>query len=159
MIIFVVEEDESIFSFDERFAMVCSGTGDIKHVMVVPSGPFILSKTTFPEYFVKEADEDMAKNVENDITFFAERIAPHLNIHYRFVGEEPEDMVTNAYNLAMKRILPEKGIKLVEIPRKEQCGKYISASSVRKCLENGDWDGLDRLVPKSTKRILFMRNH
>ncbi len=159
LIIFVVEEDESIFSFDERFAMVCSGTGDIKHVMVVPSGPFILSKTTFPEYFVKEADEDMAKNVENDITFFAERIAPHLNISYRFVGEEPEDMVTNEYNLAMKRILPENGIRLVEIPRKERHGKYISASSVRRCLEAHDMDGLDRLVPESTKRILFTRNH
>lgn len=158
LIIFVVEEDESTFSFDERFAMVCSGTGDLKNVMVVPSGPFILSKTTFPEYFVKAADEDMVKNVENDITCFAERIAPHLNISYRFVGEEPEDMVTNEYNLAMKRILPENGIRLVEIPRKERHGKYISASSVRRCLEAHDMDGLDGLVPESTKRILFMRN-
>ncbi len=139
--------------------MVCSGTGDLKNVMVVPSGPFILSKTTFPEYFVKTADEDMVKNVENDITFFAERIAPHLNISYRFVDEEPEDMVTNEYNLAMKRILPENGIRLVEIPRKERHGKYISASSVLRCLEAHDMDGLDRLVPESTKRILFTRNH
>lgn len=54
--------------------------------------------------------------MENDITLFAQKIAPHLNITYRFVGEEPEDSVTNEYNLAMKRILPKKRIQLVEIP-------------------------------------------
>ena len=158
LIIFVVEEDESLFSFDERFAMVCSGTKDLDNVLIVPSGPFILSKVTFPEYFIKEADEDIVKNVENDITFFAERIAPHLNISYRFVGEEPEDMVTNEYNLAMKKILPKNGIRLIEIPRKECYGRYISASSVRKCLENNDINSLNDLVPESTKRILFMKN-
>lgn len=44
----------------------------------------------------------MEKNTENDITIFAEKIAPHLNIKYRFVGEEPEDAVTSQYNDAMK---------------------------------------------------------
>ena len=42
LIIFVVEEDASLFSFEERFSMVCEGTKDLNHVMVVPSGPFIV---------------------------------------------------------------------------------------------------------------------
>lgn len=155
LIIFVVEEDKSLFTFNERFAMVCEGVADLGNVKVVPSGPFILSQTTFPEYFIKAADEDLVENVENDITIFAQRIAPHLHITYRFVGEEPEDGVTNEYNMAMKRILPQNGIELVEIPRKEQDGRYISATTVRTCLENNDIDGFKRLVPDSTARILL----
>lgn len=155
LIIFVVEEDRSLFSFEERFAMVWDGTKDLKNIMVVPSGPFILSQTTFPEYFIKEADEDIVQNVENDITLFAQRIAPTLHISYRFVGEEPEDMVTNEYNSAMKRILPQNGIELVEIPRKKSGKRYISASRVRKCLADGNKEKLYELVPKTTWEILF----
>lgn len=154
LIIFVVQENQSLFSFDERFAMVCEGTADLNNVMVVPSGPFILSNTTFPEYFIKAADEDIVENVENDIKIFAKKIAPHLKICYRFLGEEPEDMVTNEYNKAMKRILPDHGIELIEIPRKECNGRYISASLARKYIENYDLDSLRKLVPESTMRIL-----
>lgn len=155
LIIFVVEEDKSVFSFAERFAMVHEGVADLDNVMVVPSGPFILARTTFPEYFIKAEDEDLVENVENDISLFAEQIAPHLNIKYRFVGEEPEDRVTNEYNLAMKRILPRNGIELIEIPRKEQNGKYVSASLVRKYLESNELERVKELVPESVVRLLF----
>ena len=155
LIIFVVEEDESLFSFQERFAMVCQGTSDLERVMVVPSGPYILSKNTFPEYFEKINDEDLKMNTEDDITLFAEKIAPKLGIKYRFVGEEREDKVTNEYNEAMKRILPRYGIQVVEIPRKTNGQSAISASRVRQCLSINHMEELDELVPASTKRILF----
>lgn len=154
LIIFVVEEDSSLFSFNERFAMVCEGTADLNNVMVVPSGPFILSQTTFPEYFIKAEDENLDENTENDVKLFAQKIAGYLNIRYRFAGEEPEDMVTNKYNMYMKKILPENGIKFVEIPRKKVDGQYISASLVRQCLESYDLKGLSKLVPDSTMRLL-----
>lgn len=158
LIIFVVEEDASLFTFEERFAMVCEGAADLKNVKVVPSGEFILSKRSFPEYFVKETDSDIQKNTENDITLFAEKIAPALGITCRFVGEEPEDAVTNAYNQAMKKILPAYGIELVEIPRKQRGKTVISASRVRGCLEENNLEMLDSLVPESTKRLLFRVN-
>lgn len=158
LIIFVVEEDVSLFTFEERFAMVCNGTADLKNVKVVPSGDFILSKRSFPEYFIKETDEDIVKNTENDITLFAEKIAPVLGITHRFLGEEPEDPVTNIYNQAMKRILPAYGIQVIEIPRKKDKQTVISASLVRKCLEENDLSQLDTLVPESTKKALFLIN-
>lgn len=154
LIIFVVEEDRSLFSFNERFAMVCEGTADLDNVMVVPSGPFILSQTTFPEYFIKAEDENLDENTENDVKLFAEKIAGYLNIRYRFSGEEPKDIVTNKYNMYMKKILPENGIKFVEIPRKKVDGQYISASLARQCLERYDLEGLGKLVPDSTMRLL-----
>ena len=127
----------------------------MKNVMVVPSGQFILSQNTFPEYFLKIEDEDLIRNVEYDITLFAEQVAPRLNITYRFVGQEPQDKVTNEYNQAMKRILPPKGIHVIEIPRKETDNGIISASLVRKCLEDGNHVCLKKLIPKSTWEILL----
>ncbi len=154
LIIFVVEEDLSVFSFVERFAMVCEGVADLKNVMVVPSGPFILSKMSFPEYFIKETSEDISRHVEQDITTFAEVIAPQLGIKYRFVGEEPEDGVTERYNQAMKKILPQYGIKLVEIPRKTINGKYISASFARKYMDENDDAKLAELLPATTRKLM-----
>jgi cytidyltransferase-like protein len=154
LIIFVVEEDRSLFSFEERFEMVERGTADLGKVMVVPSGKFILSQTTFPEYFLKIADEDIVRNVEYDITLFADYIASELHIAYRFVGEEPIDNVTNEYNNAMKKILPKKGIHLMEIARKMEDGVYISASEVRTNIERGSMEEAYRLVPETTINIL-----
>ena len=155
LIIFVVEENESVFTFDERFVLVNAGVSDLQNVMVVPSGQFILSQITFPEYFLKVEDEDLIRNADYDITLFAEQIAPRLNITYRFVGQEPQDAVTNEYNQAMKRILPQKGINIIEIPRKESGNGIISASLVRKCLEDGNHEDLEKLIPKSTWKNLF----
>ena len=155
LIIFVVEEDKSVFTFEERYAMVEDGVKDLNNVMVVPSGDYILSQTTFPEYFKKTEDEDIQENVENDITIFAQRIAPRLHITHRFVGEEKDDPITNRYNDAMKEILPQHGVQLIEIPRKEIEGNRVRATNVRKCLENGDYKGLKKLVPESTLNILF----
>lgn len=154
LIIFVVEEDQSIFTFEERFSLVNAGVADLRNVMVVPSGQLILSQRTFPEYFIKVEDENLVQNVEYDITLFAEQIAPRLNITYRFVGEEPQDRVTNEYNQAMKRILPGRGINVVEIPRKENESGVISASRVRKCLDENNLAELAKLVPRSTMNIL-----
>jgi citrate lyase synthetase len=157
LIIFVVEEDKSLFSFQERFAMVREGTRDLENVTVVPSGNFILSQLTFPEYFLKIEDEDMTDNAEYDITLFAEAIAPKLHITFRFVGEEREDEVTAAYNSAMKKILPEHGIQLVEILRKTLEGREntaISASLVRRRLEQESIEELADLLPESTVRVL-----
>lgn len=154
LIVFVVEENRSVFTFKERLAMVTEGTKDLENVTVVPSGSFILSQTTFPEYFLKIEDEDIVHNVEYDITLFAEQIAPSLKITYRFVGEELEDRVTNKYNEAMKTILPQYGIHIIEIPRVKNNGQIISASAVRASLNTGMLMDADSLIPQTTKEIL-----
>lgn len=154
LIIFVVEEDLSVFSFVERYAMVCDGTADLKNVMVVPSGPFILSRMSFPEYFIKESSEDIVQHVEQDIKTFAEKIALQLGIRYRFVGEEPEDGVTRQYNQAMKRIFPQYGIQLIEISRKTVNGKYVSASYVRKLMDKNDIAKLADILPETTISLI-----
>ena len=58
----------------------------------------------------------------------------------------------------MRRILPAYGIRLVEIPRKKSGEEIVSASRVRKYLEENDLDRLSMFVPDSTKKILFYEN-
>ncbi len=155
LILFVVEENRSYFSFAERYAMVRKGVEDLENVMVVPSGPFFASQMTIPEYFNnKQMTADAPEHDEQDAAIFAEEIALPLGIHYRFFGEEPLDAVTNQYNLSMKKILPQYGIEAVVIPRKTVKGEVVSASTVRKCLGKEEVEALDRLLPETTRKML-----
>lgn len=151
--IFVVEEDKSYFKFEDRIELVKSGTSHLKNVKVLPSGQFIISALTFSEYFDKANLEGATIDTSLDVETFGRQIAPCLDISVRFVGEEPLDPITAQYNQSMKEILPKYGIELREIPRK--ClGGVISASRVRKCLKENNWDEIKRLVPKTTYLFL-----
>ena len=150
LIIFLVEEDKSEFSFDERLKLVDEGTKDIPNLAIIPSGKFVLSSLTFSEYFNKAEMQDRVIDTSLDVTVFAREIAPCLNITKRFAGEEPLDNVTKQYNDSMRRILPEYGIEFVEIPRVEFDSKPISASRVRELAKNGKFSELQGLVPQTT---------
>lgn len=154
--IFVVEEDKSVFSFKDRFERVKQGVADLNdRVCVIPSGKYIISKETFAQYFDKEKEISEIQNMEYDIRIFAEVVCKEFEISKRFVGEEPFDIVTKAYNDTMRRILPQYNIEFVEIPRKEVNGQIISATTVRKLLQNNELEKLSNLIPDSTKKILF----
>ena len=157
--IFVVEENRSYFDFKDRYELVKKGTEDIHNVVVLPSGNFIISATTFPGYFYKSSLKEARIDCSNDLNVFAEYIAPALNIKVRFAGEEPLDPVTKQYNEGMAEILPLHGIKFCEIPRKkdDEGVGVISASRVRKCLEEGKLEELDNLVPQTTYNYLVER--
>lgn len=154
--IFVVQEDKSEFAFEERIAMVEACTEGESNIIVLPSGQFIISSFTFPEYFTKEsARPDTKIDASKDVDIFGKYIASELNIKMRFVGEEPLDFVTNQYNESMKRLLPSYGVQLLEIPRyeKKDIG-VVSATKVRESIKTGDWQRVKELVPETTFRIL-----
>ncbi len=147
--VFVVEDDQFFFSFKDRMEMVKKGTADLKNVIVLPSGEFMISRTTFKSYFEKEEHPDAVIDAVKDVDLFKKYIAPALGIMKRFVGEEPECAVTAQYNRLLKQQLAED-IEVIEIPRKEISGQVISASNVRALLNNRDWQGVERLVPHTT---------
>ena len=95
-----------------------------------------------------------------DVTTFADKIAPCLNIAVRFAGTEPFDTVTKQYNESMARILPQYGIEFSEIPRLEIKGEAVSASRVRKLAADGNWLEVKKLVSPKTLDFLkkFMRD-
>jgi citrate lyase synthetase len=155
--IFVVEEDKSEFPFADRYNLVKKNTAHLKNITVLPSGKFIISSLTFDSYFGKSGvSEERAaeQDVSFDLLIFASAIAPALNITKRFVGQEPFDPVTRHDNEEMKQILPEHGCEVIEIPRLEESGSAVSASRVRKLLKEGDFEEIEKIVPKATFRYL-----
>lgn len=150
--IFVVEEDKSYFKFQDRLEMVRRGVSDLAGVHVAPSGRYIISQHTFAQYFEKDQIERV-DSMDYDVYIFGEVVAAGLGIQYRFVGEEPLDQVTRAYNDTLKRILPDFGVMVIEIPRitVEKCGQeVVSATLVRKALQEKDMYMLEKLCPEST---------
>lgn len=153
--LFVVEEDRSFFPTSVRLQLVQEGTADLPNVRVHLSGPYMISASTFPTYFLKEREDAARLQSELDLTLFAQKIAPPLHITHRFVGAEPLDPITAAYNKSMNRILPQYGIQFCEIPRVEQGDAVISASRVRALLrERGVCREALALVPETTARYL-----
>jgi [citrate (pro-3S)-lyase] ligase len=151
--VFVVEEDKSEYSFKDRLALAEKGVSDLSGVKVLPSGKFIISTLTLPEYF--EKNKEITIDATYDIETFARHIAPALNISMRFAGEEPTCYITRQYNQAMKDILPKHGIEFVVFKRKEFEGIPVSASTVRKFVKEGKYENIKSLVPKSTYELVI----
>jgi [citrate (pro-3S)-lyase] ligase len=127
--------------------MVKAGTAHIPNLVLHRTGPYLVSSVSFPDYFMKDEVCPQAVNTELDLTIFAERFALPLGISRRFVGTEPSDPVTAAYNRQMAETLPRYGIEVVEIPRLETAGQPVSASRVRRFLNDGNWAAVEPLVP------------
>ncbi len=155
VVIFVVQEDRSVFSFDDRLHLVTEGTKDLPNVTVVPGGDYIISNATFPTYFIKDTQRIDATYAELDVTLFGRSIAPAIGATCRFVGHEPYCPVTAHYNRTLKTLLPAAGIEVVEVERKEAGGRAISASEVRRLWAEGALDAVAQMVPDSTYRFLL----
>ena len=154
LIIFVVEEDKSYFPFKERLELVKKGVSDLANVYVVPSGNLMISSITFPGYFQKDKADKAVVDSSKDIEIFGRYIAPFLGITKRFVGSEPTDAVTNHYNETMQKLLPLFGVDLVVLERKRTHDKLISASTVRKMIQEKNFDAIKEFVPATTLTYL-----
>ena len=99
-----MSEDASAFPAKVRLDLVRRGTADIKNVIVTESRDYLVSRATFPTYFIKDRASTANVQTDLDIAIFTERIAPALHITRRFVGTEPFCPVTRAYNERMKQL-------------------------------------------------------
>lgn len=152
--IFVVEENLSSFDFITRFHLVVKGLEDLPNITILRSGKFIMSTTTYPEYFSKNELKNTHLDASTDMDIFGEYIASILNIKMRFVGEEPFCVVTAEHNKQMQNILPTYGIHVEEVKRKMHDSQVISASLVREFLQNGQINKIQNLVPSTTFEYL-----
>ncbi len=147
--LFIVSEDASLVPFSVRKKLVMEGTAHLKNIRYHDSGPYIISNATFPSYFQKDEQAVIESHAMLDLTVFT-KIASALEINRRYVGEEPTSLVTGIYNQIMSEKLPENGIECVVVPRKENKGAVISASTVRQALKEENWTLLEELVPTTT---------
>ena len=145
--VFILSEDNGLFSPDTRLAMARECLRPLPNVLVHASGPYMVSSATFPAYFLKDSRQAAQVHCETDLRLFGEKIAPALHITKRFVGEEPLCPVTREYNRAMHALLPTYGVEVIEIPRKTDGNAVISASRVRALLADCQQDAAASLVP------------
>ena len=144
--VMVVREDCSLFAYTERKAMVEQGVADIKNVTVIDGSDYAISRATFPTYFLKRLDDAADTQMLLDLDLFRRHIAPALGATVRFVGTEPTDQLTRRYNQLMHEALKD----VRETDRLEKDGYAVSASRVRKAMEEGDMNTIRQLVPPTT---------
>ncbi len=156
--VFVVSEDKSSFSADDRIEMVRLGTAHLPGVSVLPTGPYLISSATFPTYFLDNRESVTHIQCLLDIEIFVKYYVPRLNITTRYVGTEPISPITNEYNMALKEYLPKHSVALKELPRLEKSGVPISASQVRALIASKDIQGVKSLVPETTYNFLISKN-
>lgn len=174
--VIVVKEDRSRFPYVERKAMIEAGCAGLDNVVVCEGSDYAISAATFPTYFLKKLDDATDTQIALDLDLFVNHIAQPLGVTVRFAGSEPEDALTRRYNELMAEILPgtsvavvrqdhqpdpelvkgsalrqaRRPIDFVEIPRLEQKGNPLSATSLRRALDKGNLKEAMEYIPKST---------
>ena len=146
LFVMVVREDCSLFTYAERKAMVEQGVAHLENVTVIDGSEYAISQATFPTYFLKRLDDAADTQMLLDLDLFRRHIAPALGATVRFVGTEPTDQLTRRYNELMHEVLTD----VREISRLEKEGNAVSASRVRKAMEQGDMSTIRQLVPPTT---------
>lgn len=174
--VIVVKEDRSRFPYVERKAMIEAGCAGLDNVIVCEGSDYAISAATFPTYFLKKLDDATDTQIALDLDLFVNHIAKPLGVTVRFAGSEPEDALTRRYNELMAEILPgtsvavvrqdhqpdpelvkgsalrqaRRPIDFVEIPRLEQKGKPLSATSLRRALDKGGFKEAMEYIPESS---------
>lgn len=151
--VFVVSEDVSLVPLAVRERLVREGSSHLNNLVYHQTGPYMISNATFPSYFLKDSDMVIRSHAKLDIGVFLQ-IAQALGITSRFVGDEPFSQVTGIYNQVMKEELLYAGITCTIFPRKEDSDGAISASAVRKLVQEGDMEALRGKVPEPTYTYL-----
>lgn len=146
LFVMVVREDCSLFAYAERKAMVEQGVAHLENVTVIDGSEYAISQATFPTYFLKRLDDAADTQMLLDLDLFRRHIAPALGATVRFVGTEPTDRLTRRYNQLMHEVLAD----VRETVRLEKDGNAVSASRVRKAMEQGDMSTIRQLVPPTT---------
>lgn len=161
--VFVVREDASAFKFDDRLRLIREGLAHLKNVTIHEGSDYLISKATFPTYFIKDEGKIDALYSELDLRVFKNHIAPQLGITHRFVGHEPYCVVTNEYNQQMKKVLinndTSSKIEVIELERLKSGKDAISASRVRALMDEENWDEVQLLVPPTTFEFLKAMPH
>lgn len=157
--LFVVKEDASQFRYTDRWALIEQGVVGIENLTLHPGSAYLISRATFPGYFLKEKGAVDDCHSQIDLQLFREHLAPTLGITHRFVGNEPFCPLTRAYNQRMHDILGSPhgrapAIEVVELARMEKGGAPVSASRVRKLYAERDWRAVSALVPAGTLAFL-----
>jgi len=147
VIVFLLEEDLSFFTYKERMTLCYLAFLPYRNVLLVPSTNYIVSSLTFPGYFLKEETEKNKEWAKVDANIFKTYFMNVLNINKRYVGTEEKGYM-KIYNETLKEVLEDK---LEIIDRIDN----ISASTVRKHIVNKEIDKAMESIPNGCKAVFM----
>ncbi len=150
LIIFLVDTDASIIDYKTRLDILKKTIKHLKNVYIYPSTDYMISRATFPTYFLKDQNS-MEVYTKLDVSIFKKYFMPIFEIDFRYVGQEPLDPLTNQYNQSLIELLVNQ---LIVIDRKTYKDNVISASYVRLLAKQKKYDELKKVVPKATYKFL-----
>lgn len=150
-LVFVVEEDNQEFDFQSRYGLVYLTCKKYENVVVLPASKYIVSKNTFPTYFLKEDIVDKEISLVDGL-IFKNYFMKHLKIDRRYVGSEVKEKM-NDYNMTLKEILEDK---LILLDRISLDGQVVSASHVRELLKEGSIEKALTYIPRECHSIFKM---
>lgn len=178
----VLEDTPGGFPYEERLAMIRSGietpdqvggdggviacTDRQSPVIVLEGSSYQISALTFPTYFIKDLSKASETQMLLDLDLFGRHIAPALGASMRIVGSEPSDALTARYNTLMKEVLPLEVVEIHRLETLDQVGgdvmpgcdrasHAVSASAVRKALNEGHFSDAASLSPETTYPYLL----
>ena len=93
------------FDFKTRYSLVYLACKKYENVVVLPASKYIVSKLTFPTYFLKKDIVDKEISLIDGL-IFKEYFMKELKINTRYVGSETKEKM-NDYNQSLKEILKE----------------------------------------------------
>ena len=152
LLVFVVSEDVSSFPFEARFKIIKEATKHLDNVTVLPSLSYLVSRISFPKYFLKEDALIKDEQTLIDVLIYKQYYSKIFNINMRFVGTEPLSPNTSKYNEVLKQYL---GIKIEIIERKTHNLSPISASFIRKLIKRNHIEKIKEYVPEATYNYLL----
>ncbi|MBM7543623.1 [citrate (pro-3S)-lyase] ligase [Periweissella beninensis] len=154
--VFVVEQDVSLFTTNERVKLVKQGVSDLTNVKVVLGGPYMVSFVTFPAYFINSPIDIIDYQTTLDAQIFKNWVVPQLKITSRYLGCEPFSKTTKRYNEILQQQLSDViSIKIIE--RKMIDAQIISATKIRLAIKETDLLLIKELVPLTTFK--FIKNN
>ncbi len=148
--LFLISEDFAETPRSLRERLLKQSTAHLENIIYHQTGDFLISRYTFPAYFIKEEESIIKAQAEIDALIFA-KIAEQLALNRRYVGEEPLSATTAIYNQTLKEKLQTETFDLIIVPRLKADGEVISATTVRKILAE---EGLDVKSVNKLEKLL-----
>jgi len=141
------------FSFLDRMRMVKEGLSDIGNVIILPSGPYLISRSDYPEGFLSEDLGPAPAHAILDSMVFC-HVCNALGIKTAFAGDEPRDELSEIHLNALRQECRKNNINLRVAERKRLGERYLTSSLARQAIADKDLDELKEIVPQTTLSYL-----
>ena len=141
------------FSADQRLEMTKQALKNLNNVLVLPSGPYLISRNDYPTHFLKEELSNASAHAILDSMVFCQ-VCKAIGAKTAFAGDEPRDELSEIHLNALRTQCLENNIILKVAERKRLGDKYISSSMVREALSTNNWDLIKQIVPPTTYDFL-----